>query len=124
MKLKLRKDDMVQVIAGNNRKRQESGEEKTPAFRGRILSVDPKRETVVVEGINLRKHHTRVRQAKDGSMLGGIEEREAPIHVSNVMLVDPKTDKPVRVGTKVVDGKRVRYTKGKNASGTILDDKA
>ncbi len=108
MKIKLKKDDLVQVISGNSAKN-----------RGRILAVDTEKQTVVVEGVNLRKFHEKVRQTKDGAT-GGIVEREAPIHISNVMLIDPQTDKPVRVGTKVVDGKRVRVTKGRNASGSVV----
>lgn len=108
MKIKLKKDDLVQVISGNSAK-----------TRGRILAVDTEKQTVVVEGVNLRKFHEKVRQTKDGAN-GGIVEREAPIHISNVMLIDPQTDKPVRVGTKVVDGKRVRVTKGRNASGSVV----
>jgi len=74
-----------------------------------------------VEGVNLRKHHEPVRQTKEGARTGGIEEREGHIHASNVMIVDPKSNSPARIGIKIQDGKRVRITKGKNASGTALD---
>jgi large subunit ribosomal protein L24 len=113
MKSKLRKDDLVEVIAGNSRS---TASKQT---RGRVLQVDAVAGTVVVEGVNLRKFHEKVRQGKDG-MSGGIIEREAPIAISNVMLVDPSTDKAVRVGAKVEGGKRSRVTKGKNASGSVL----
>jgi large subunit ribosomal protein L24 len=115
MSLKIKKDDLVQVIAGNDAAKSGSAPR-----RGRVIAVDTVKQTVVVEGVNLRKHHEKVRQGKDG-VSGGLTEREAPIHISNVMVVDPQTDKPVRVGIKVQDGKRVRVTKGKNASGTVLN---
>ncbi len=109
-KLKLRRDDLVEVIAGNDRGK-----------RGKILFVDRVRHRVIVEGVNLRKHHEKVRQTKAGQS-GGIEEREVAIDVSNVMIVDPQTGKPARVGIKTKeDGTRVRITKGRNASGSELD---
>lgn len=116
MKCKIKKDDLVEVISGNEATDRKAGR----VTRGRVLEVNPQAATVLVEGVNLRKHHEKIRQTK-GGQTGGIEEREAPIHISNVMIVDPKTDKAARVGFKVVDGKRVRYTKGKNASGTTLE---
>lgn len=116
MKIKLKKDDLVEVIAGNDRAKKSKGQAPR---RGRILAVNTEKNTVVVEGVNLRKFHEKVRQTKDGAT-GGLVEREAPIHISKVMLVDPSTDKPARVGTKVVDGKRVRVTKGRNASGNVV----
>lgn len=126
MSYNLRKDDLVQVISGNNRWTMEKSPESEGGTRkvrkpkrGRILEIDYKNETVVVEGVNFRKHHEKVRQGKDGRS-GGIDEREAPIHISNVAIVDPVTNKPVRVGTRLEDGKRVRVTKGKNASGSVL----
>lgn len=122
MRYKLRKDDLVQVIAGNDKHR--SGQASEAAGRGRIISVDRKNGMVIVEGISTRTFHTKVRKTEKGGEEGGIEQREAAIPISNVMLVDPETDKPVRVGIKEQDGKKVRYTKGRNASGTILDDHA
>ena len=109
MGFNLRKDDLVEVITGNDKGK-----------RGRILLVDRKKGVVIVEGVNYRKHHERVRQNKAGQS-GGIEERENAIDVSNVMVIDPKTNQPARVGIKVENGQRVRYTKGKNASGATLD---
>lgn len=109
MSIKLKKDDLVEVISGNDRGK-----------RGRILQVDREGGLVVVEGVNYRKHHERVRETKQGRT-GGIEEREAPVHASNVMIVDPKTSKAVRVGYRIENGKKVRFTKGKNASGTALE---
>ncbi|MCC5877908.1 MAG: 50S ribosomal protein L24 [Candidatus Sumerlaeia bacterium] len=117
MKNKLRKDDLVEVTSGNDRAQKSKGQAPT---RGRILEVLREKDMVIVEGVNLRTYHEKVRQTKEGRS-GGIDQREAPIHISNVAIVDPKTDKPVRVGSKVVDGRRVRVTVGRNASGTPLD---
>ncbi len=110
MSIKLRRDDLVEVINGNDKGKQ-----------GRILQVDVKRRKVVVEGVNYKTHHERVRRDKAGQT-GGIEEREAPIDISNVAIVDPKTQSAARIGYRFEeDGRKVRVTKGKNASGTVLD---
>jgi large subunit ribosomal protein L24 len=104
-KIRLRKDDSVVVIAG-----------KDAGKRGKVLSVDREKNRVVVQGVNFIKRHTRPNPQRN--VKGGIAEREASIHVSNVMLVDPESDKRTRVGSKVLaDGKRVRVAK----SGTVLD---
>jgi large subunit ribosomal protein L24 len=108
--LKIRRDDQVQVLAGKDRGK-----------RGRVLRVEPTRERVYVEGLNMIKRHTRPQQVRDtrgAEAIGGVIEREGPIHVSNVMLVDPKSDKPTRVGVEREDGKRFRVAK---RSGTRLD---
>ncbi|EPE62433.1 ribosomal protein L24 [Exiguobacterium sp. S17] len=89
-----------------------SGKDK--GKQGVILKAMPSKNRVVVEGINVIKKHAKPSQANPQ---GGILEIEAPIHVSNVMPVDPKTGKPTRVGFKVVDGKKVRVAK----SGEVLD---
>jgi len=99
-KLKIKRGDVVQVISGNDR-----------GARGRVLRVLPAKQAVVVEGVNIRKKHQRQMQAGRGQTQGGIIQFEAPIHISNVMLVDPATDKPTRIGVRRVDGKRVRYAK-------------
>jgi large subunit ribosomal protein L24 len=109
--LKIRRDDIVQVISG-----KDSG--KT----GKVLRVDPKRDRLYVEGLNIVKRHQRPRSLKDtqrGGQVGGVIEKEGPIHVSNVMLVDPKADKPTRVGIERSDGKRVRIAK---RSSTKIED--
>ena len=80
-----------------------------------ILAAFPKKQRVIVEGINIVKKHTKPSHANPQ---GGIIDIEAPIHVSNVMPIDPKTGEPTRVGYKIVDGKKVRYAK---KSGEILD---
>lgn len=116
MGIKLRKDDLVEVIAGNQRAKKSKGQ---APVRGRILSIDKKKNTVVVEGVNFRTYHEKVRQTQEGRS-GGLAERETSIHISNVALVDAKTDRPVRVGTKIENGERKRVTKGKNASGNVI----
>ena len=94
-RIRIRRDDMVKVISG-----KDSG--KT----GRVLRVDRERDRVYVEGLNIIKRHTRPRP---GSMEpGGVIEREAPIHLSNVALRDPKDKKPTRVKTIEEHGKRLR----------------
>jgi large subunit ribosomal protein L24 len=104
--MKIKKGDTVEVIAG-----------KDGGKRGRVLVVDRSRERVVVEGVNMIKRHTRPNPQK--RIQGGIVEREAPIHVSNVMVVSPDSGRPTRVGTKVLDdGRKVRVSK---VDGAILD---
>lgn len=80
-----------------------------------MLKAYPKLNKVVVEGVNIVKKHERPTQMNES---GRIIEIEAPIHVSNVMLLDPKQNKPTKIGYKEVNGKRVRYAK---VSGEILD---
>jgi large subunit ribosomal protein L24 len=104
-KLHVRKGDEVQVIAG-----------KDKGKKGRVLAAFPKKERVIVEGVNIIKKHQRPNPAHPQ---GGIIEKEAPIHVSNVMLLDPKTGEPTRIGYKILeDGTKVRYAK---KSGEIID---
>jgi len=86
--MKIRKNDLVMVIAGNSRGK-----------RGKVLKVYPDLGRVIVEGVNLIKRHTRPNQKNPQ---GGIVQREAPIDASNVMLVDPKNNEITRVGMKVV----------------------
>ncbi|MDD9206412.1 50S ribosomal protein L24 [Georgenia sp. 10Sc9-8] len=104
---KIKKGDLVVVVAGRDKGKQ-----------GRVLEVDRDRDRVVVEGVQRATKHTKVGQSS-GSRTGGIETVEAPIHVSNVMLVDPETKRGTRVGmrseTVERDGKertvRVRVAK-------------
>ena len=86
--MKIRKNDNVVVIAGNARGK-----------KGKVLKVYPDRDRLIVEGVSIMKRHSRPSQKNPQ---GGIVQREAPIHVSNVMLLDPKTSEPTRLGTKVV----------------------
>ncbi|TVP86637.1 MAG: 50S ribosomal protein L24 [Acholeplasmataceae bacterium] len=102
--------DTVAIIAGSDQFATDKKGNKTRKT-GRVLKVYTKTERVLVEGVNKIKKHQRPTQADDK---GGIIEKEAPIHVSNVALLDPKTGKPTRVYYQVVDGKKVRFaTKSK-----------
>jgi large subunit ribosomal protein L24 len=85
--MKIRKNDMVVVIAGNARGKT-----------GKVLKVYPERERVIIEGVNIIKRHSRPNQRNPQ---GGIVQREASVHVSNVQLIDPKSGKGTRVGTKI-----------------------
>lgn len=86
--MKIRKNDKVMVISGNDK-------DKT----GKVLKVFPKENRVIVEGINIRKRHTKPTQRNPQ---GGIFEKEAPINVSNVMIIDPKTNVPTRLGSQII----------------------
>ncbi|MBA3866023.1 MAG: 50S ribosomal protein L24 [Solirubrobacterales bacterium] len=108
--MRIRTDDQVVVISG-----------KDAGKTGRVVRTEPQRRRVVVEGLNMVKRHERPRSGGDmsKSQAGGIVEKEASIHASNVMLLDPKNNKGTRVGVRRDDGgKRVRYAK---ASGTAID---
>ncbi|MBQ0144059.1 MAG: 50S ribosomal protein L24 [Bacteroidales bacterium] len=96
-KLHIKKGDTVYVNAGNDKGKT-----------GKILSVIVDEDRVVVEGVNVVSKHTKP-NAKQPQ--GGIVKQEAPIHISNVQLIDPADNKPTRVGYKFVDGKKVRYAK-------------
>src|SRR6516225_12128962 len=100
MALRIKTDDQVIVVGG-----------KDAGKRGRVLRVEPKKDRVYVEGLNIVKRHQRPRQvggAQRAETVGGVIEKEGPIHVSNVMLADPKDDKPTRLGIEVYEGKRIR----------------
>ncbi|WP_182050266.1 50S ribosomal protein L24 [Changpingibacter yushuensis] len=91
---KIKKDDLVQVIAGRDK-----------GMQGRVLSVDTRNNRVVVEGVQRVKKHVKVGQTSRGGTTGGIETVEAPIHISNVALVGPDK-KPIRVGYREVEVER------------------
>lgn len=99
----VKKGDKVRVISG-----------KDKGKTGTILAAYPKENRVLVEGVNIVKKHSKPSQANPQ---GGINSQEAPIHVSNVMPIDPKTGNPTRVGYNTVGGKKVRVAK----SGEVLD---
>jgi large subunit ribosomal protein L24 len=111
MGMKIRKDDSVKVISGKDRGKT-----------GRVLRVDPQRQRVYVEGVNIQKRHTRPQALRDVQRqqeIGGIIEQPGPVHISNVMLIDPKSGDPTRVGVRHdEDGRRVRVAK---RSGADLD---
>jgi large subunit ribosomal protein L24 len=103
-KLKIKKGDKVVVITGRDKGKT-----------GEVKQVLPTENRVIVDGVNMVKRHT----APSAGNAGGIVEKEASIHVSNVAYVDPKTDKPTRVGYKTLeDGRKVRFAK---RSGEIID---
>jgi large subunit ribosomal protein L24 len=103
IKSRLKKGDQVIVIAGKNKGKT-----------GAVERVDRKHDKIYVSGVNTVKRHTKPSVT---SPQGGIVEKIAPLHVCNVMLLDPKDKKPTRVGFKTVDGKKVRVAK---RSGTVL----
>lgn len=102
MKIHIKKGDKVKVISGSNK-----GQE------GNVLMIMTSKYRALVEGVNKVKKHNKPTQDEPG----GIVEKEAPIHISNLMLVDPKSGEATRVGRKEVDGKSVRYSK---KSGEII----
>lgn len=97
--MRIKTGDKVQLIAGKDKGKQ-----------GTVIQTLPKQNRVVVEGLNMVKKHTRPSQTD----MGGIEEFPAPIHISNVQLVDPSTGEPTRVGYRFEDGNKVRYAKKSN----------
>jgi large subunit ribosomal protein L24 len=105
MAARIRKGDTVQVISGAERGR-----------RGEVLRVLPQRDRAVVQGVNVAKKHTKPRGM---GQPGGIVEIEASVHLSNLKLIDPKTDKPTRVGFRVLEGgRKVRVAK---ATGNVFE---
>lgn len=103
-KLGIKKGDQVIVLAGRDKGK-----------KGEVIRAMPKEWRVIVQGVNVVKRHTR----PSANSQGGILEKEAPVHVSNVAIVDPKTGGPTRVGFKVLeDGRKVRFAK---KSGEVID---
>jgi large subunit ribosomal protein L24 len=99
--MKIKKGDTVQVISGKDR-----------GVKGRVIQAYPGDDMVLVEGVNRIKKHTKVGQTVRGAKTGGIVTQEAPIHVSNVMLVDPEDKRPTRVGYRQdEEGRKVRVSR-------------
>ena len=108
--MKIRSNDHVKITAGKDRGKT-----------GKVLRVDPSKQRVFVEGLNIVKRHQRPMQvpnAQRAEQVGGVIEKEGPIHISNVMLIDPKDKKRTRVGITRENGKRFRVAR---RSGTKLD---
>ena len=106
MKIRLKKNDLVEVIAG-----RDAGK------RGKVLMVLREKGRVIVQGVGFVKRHTRPNPQRN--IKGGIAEREAPIHVSNVMIVSPDNDKRTRIGFKTLaDGRKIRVSR---KTGEALD---
>ena len=104
MAAKIKKGDRVVLLAGRDKGRQ-----------GEVTRVFPKEERLIVQGLNLVKRHTRPSQSDPQ---GGIKTKEAPVHVSNVAFVDPKSGGPTRVGFRMEGDKKVRFAK---KSGEVID---
>jgi large subunit ribosomal protein L24 len=109
--MRIRKDDNVMITGGKDRGKT-----------GRVIRTEPRRRRLYVEGLNIVKRHQRPTSVKDssrGGEAGGIIEKEGPIDISNVMLLDPQDNKPTRVGVRRTDsGKRERFAK---RTGNALD---
>ena len=95
--MKIHKNDNVMIIAGNDRGKS-----------GKVLKVFPSDSKVIIEGINIRKRHTKPNQKNPQ---GGILEKEAPIHVSNVMLIDPKNNEATRLGSQIILDEKTKKKK-------------
>ena len=105
-RIRIRKNDVVEVISGRDRGK-----------RGKVLVVLPDKARLLVQGVNFIKRHTRPNPQKN--IKGGIAEREAPIHVSNVMIVSPDDDKRTRIGSRIMpDGRKARIGR---RGGEVLD---
>ena len=110
MPARIKTGDEVIVVGGKDRGK-----------KGKVLRVEPGKNRLYVEGLNMIKRHQRPQQvagAQRAEQVGGVIEREGPIHVSNVMLLDPKDGKPTRLGIEIAEGKRYRIAR---RSGTRLD---
>ena len=104
--MKIRRDDLVMVISGKDRGKT-----------GKVTRVDPEKERVYVDGLNIIKRHERPKQMAGTQAAGGggVIERPGPIHVSNVALIDPRDNRPTRVGIERVDGKAFRVARRSKA---------
>jgi large subunit ribosomal protein L24 len=110
MAVKFKKGDRVMVVAGEERKRK-GGQPRI----GQILKVYPDEDRVLVQGVNMVKRHTK----QSARSQGGIVSKEAPVHISNVAHIDPKSGEPTRIGFKTLqDGRKVRFAK---KSGEVID---
>ncbi len=104
MAARIKKNDSVMIIAGKERGKI-----------GKVIRVQPQQDRAVVERLNMVKRHVKPRGPQDS---GGILEKEASIHLSNLMLVDPQDGRPTRVGFRVVDGRKMRVSR---RTGNVLD---
>ena len=110
MPARIKSGDEVIIVGGKDRGK-----------RGKVLRVDLKKDRVYVEGLNIIKRHQRPQQvagAQRPEQVGGVIEKEGGVHVSNVMLIDPKDGKPTRIGIEIADGKRYRIAR---RSGARID---
>ncbi|HWD84254.1 MAG TPA: 50S ribosomal protein L24 [Solirubrobacteraceae bacterium] len=110
MPARIKTGDEVIIVGGKDRGK-----------KGKVLRVDPAKQRVYVEGLNMIKRHEKPRQvagAQRAEQVGGVIEKEGPVHLSNVMVADPKDGKPTRMGVEIQDGKRYRIAR---RSKTRLD---
>ena len=110
MAARIKTGDEVMVVGGKDRGK-----------KGKVLRVEPRKNRLYVEGLNIIKRHQRPQQvagAQRAEQVGGVIEREGPIHMSDVMLIDPQDGRPTRLGIEIEDGKRYRVAR---RSGTRLD---
>jgi large subunit ribosomal protein L24 len=110
MPARIKTGDEVIIVGGKDRGK-----------KGKVLRVDPAKQRVYVEGLNMIKRHEKPRQvagAQRAEQVGGVIEKEGPVHLSNVMVTDPKDGKPTRMGVEIQDGKRYRIAR---RSKTRLD---
>jgi large subunit ribosomal protein L24 len=108
--MKIHKNDNVMIISGNDKGKS-----------GKVLKVFPSKSRIIVEGINIRKRHTKPNQKNPQ---GGILEKEASIHVSNVLLIDPKSNQPTRLGTQIIldeKTKKKRRIRVSRVSGEMIE---
>ncbi len=106
---RLKKNDKVKVISGNHKGKE-----------GKILKIFPEKNRVIVEGVNIIKRHTKPNQKNPQ---GGITQKESTIHISNIMLIDPKSSEPTRIGMQIIGeegGKKKRMRYGKKSGEIII----
>ncbi len=116
-KLNIKKGDTVALTKAITSSKGQTSREK--GYQSRVLMVFPNDERVLVEGVNIRTHHEKPSQE---NQQGGRVHKEAPIHISNVMLVDPSTNEPTRIGRKKIEENgKTRWARYSKASGEIID---
>lgn len=112
---KIKKGDLVMLLTGGDAAAADEGKKVT----GKVLKVFPAEDRIIVEGVNMQERHTKPTQQLPQ---GGIIKKEAPIHISNVMLIAPKSNKPTRVGFKILkDGTKVRVAKNPECDGEEIN---
>ncbi|MFP5298385.1 MAG: 50S ribosomal protein L24 [Actinomycetota bacterium] len=107
-KTRIRKGDRVVVISG-----------KDLGAEGRVLEVLPKKDRIIVEGVNQITRHEKIRMSRRGAQEGGISHKEAPIHISNVALVDPSESKPTRIGYRMEEGTGAKVRIAKRSGSEV-----
>ena len=111
-KMKIKKGDLVQVLTGKDKAKQ-----------GKVIAVYPDTQRVLVEGVNRVTRHTKAGQTARGSRTGGLVVQEAPVHISNVAVVDPTDKKPTRIKTRVESVERDGRQKAARTRVSVRSDK-